>query len=165
MFGRKYEPSLLLKQVNSRGFQLNESIPLTEIISMRKVFLMLILAPVVCQSQTISGDTLIVDSATKLVKGSFIEIGAGSKSDGSYAFIYVAPKNQKETKAFVAANHYTIVFLSPGWTGNKMKVIDFKLVGDLTTGRKYYLILSAGTNTNYTCDPQLALNVKEIFKK
>ncbi|HTE31328.1 MAG TPA: hypothetical protein VK666_13195 [Chryseolinea sp.] len=104
-----------------------------------------------------SNDSLILENGAVFIKGSSVSIGKGSKGDGSYSFLFVAPKKMLGMVSMP-------IPLTAGWAGYKMKVTDFKKSGTATMGYKYYLVLSTGTkNGKYWCDPVLATESKEIL--
>jgi hypothetical protein len=119
-------------------------------------FSLIISCTVLCQNGTIISDTLILTNGLKFTKGSSINIGKGSKSDGGYAFLFTQPI--KSGKQIVGP-----VQLTPGWSGYKMKIVDFQINGNEEMGKKYYLVLSTGNKLNYLCDPELAKEANEIF--
>ena len=110
-------------------------------------------------SQTLNKDTLFLNESTYFTKNDIVEIGKGSQANGGYSFIYVAP--QKSFGSTVPP-----VPLQPNWMGYKMKIVDFKKVGNEVMGERYHLVLtSAGKKPYYWCDIQNALLSGEIIKK
>lgn len=110
------------------------------------------------QNGRLSGDSLILNSGQYFIKGSSISIDKGSKSDGGYVSLFVKP--QKTFGGVVLP-----VPLTAGWSGYKMKITGFRTIGNETTGRKFYLELSTGGKKSmYWCDPQLAIETKEIIE-
>lgn len=137
---------------------------------MTRIFLLFVLLPSVMQAQqdfVIHGDTLSINDTIRLVKAGSVNIGYGSKADGGYAFIYIAPKSYKEANAYLKVAKSSLIYLSAGWSGYKMKIESFSVIGGDDSGRKVYLILS---NPNiktkdflYACDIQSAIEKKEII--
>lgn len=110
----------------------------------------------IAQNGKISNDTLYI-SGYSFIKNTTIEIGKGSKSDGSYSYLFVPPQK-------VGRQVSLPVPLTAGWAGYNMKIVDFKQHGNETMGIRYYLILSAGVKkVFYWCDPLLAIEAKEIL--
>jgi hypothetical protein len=126
------------------------------------LFLFFLPAFAIAQNGKVSGDTLILNS-TLFIKGQAINIGQGSKANGGYAYLFVAPASAKEAKNFVSPSKSKVEFLNPGWKGMKMFITGFQLAGNKQSGMKYYLLLSGGENYRYMCDPEMALNTKEVL--
>ena len=105
------------------------------------------------QNGAVVKDTLKLNDGSYYVKGSSVDIGPGSKANGGYAYIYVKS---------VALS--MPIPLDAGWEGYKMKIVDFKLSGNNTMGKKYYLMLTVlkGKGSFYQCDPILAKEKGEI---
>jgi hypothetical protein len=114
------------------------------------------------RSYLIKADTLITSDSIKIAKGSSIKIGYGSRPDGGYSFIFIAPKNYQQAKAFVNATNSPVIYLTSGWADYKMSIEDFKV-----NGPKAYLILrSENSKKNaipYMCDLSAALAKREII--
>jgi hypothetical protein len=120
---------------------------------MMKIILVLLLIPVFSFSQngSVTKDTLRLNDGSYYVKGTSIDIGPGSKSDGGYAFITLKSKLNQTP-------------LTAGWAGYKMQIIDFWENGNATMGKKYYLVLAINKSKagKYLCDPVLAKEKGEI---
>lgn len=101
---------------------------------------------------SLKNDTLFLNNGVTITKGQKIKLGIGSRSDKGFAYLFTEPK-----KTIVP------VKLDAAWTGYSLTVKGFKENNLRDVGKKIYLILSSGTRVNFWCDPDAAIQSKEII--
>lgn len=127
---------------------------------MRKcLFILIILMPVFAFAQNghVYADTLTMSSGIKFNKGQVITIGKGSKPDGTFSFISTKPEK-------IGRRVIMPVYLTANWTGYRMMISGFEVIGNEITGTRYHLLLTIDKNQKpqYIADAEKALSSGEI---
>jgi hypothetical protein len=100
----------------------------------------------------ISGDTLILNTGARFVKGEKIRLGYGANGAKGFEFIYLSPMS-------IAGP----LKLTSNWANTTMVIKRFELHGTKRLGKKFYIILGGGNLSPYWCDIVAAIEQREIF--
>lgn len=123
------------------------------------VFILITVLPLasIAQNGHVYADTLMMSSGIKFHKGQVITIGKGSKPDGTFSFISTKPEKSGR-RVFMP------VYLTANWTGYKMMISGFEVIGNEITGTRYHLILIIDKNQKhpYIADAEKAIASGEI---
>lgn len=125
------------------------------------VFILITVLPLasIAQNGQVYADTLTMLSGIKFHKGQLITIGKGSRPDGTFSFISTKPEK-------IGRRVIMPVYLTANWTGYKMMVSGFEIIGTEITGTRYHLLLVIDKNQKhpYIADAEKAYETGEIAK-
>lgn len=122
---------------------------------MKKLLLVFLLLPLLSKAQMILiKDTLFINDSTKLIKGQFLNFGAGSNV-ATKAFNFISTKPSMLMT--------DIIYLPGNWMYKKMVIKNFKVTKSKKTGDSYFVILDGGNIVNYICDLIPAIETKEVI--
>ena len=110
-------------------------------------------------------DTLFLTPSCKFIAGSDIKAGTGSTDDGSFKYIRISTSSWTHYSSTNSPNGREANqanSLPAKMSGLKMHIKKIKFVGNKKRGYTTYLILGAGSLTNYECDITQAIKCGEI---